>query len=50
MTFLFHELLTTLDLLPHHGEDKETWFKRLNTYDTESEIKIEEMVNTLLDG
>lgn len=45
----FFELLSTLELLPHHGEDKETWFKRLNTYETESEIKMEEMVNTLLD-
>eukprot|EP01033_Poteriospumella_lacustris_P006429 gene6429-4627_t len=44
---VFFELLTTLDMLPNTGEIKEDWFKRLRRYEQESELSIQEMVETI---
>lgn len=44
---VFFELLTTLDMLPNIGEIKEDWFKRLRRYEQESELSIQEMVETI---
>lgn len=44
---VFFELLTTLDMLPNVGEIKEDWFKRLRRYEQESELSIQEMVETI---
>lgn len=44
---VFFELLTTLDMLPNAGEIKEDWFKRLRQYEQESELSIQEMVETV---
>jgi len=45
----YFELLTSLELLPQPGEEKEEWFTRLNKYEIENVITIEDMVNTVID-
>lgn len=46
---VYFELCSTLDILPHSGEEKETWFKRVRDFEAENEIKIEEMVDTVIE-
>lgn len=43
----FFELVETLDLLPFPGEEREYWFIRIKEYEKESDIKLDEMVNTI---
>ena len=42
------EVISTLDLLPHPREEKEEWFGRVNGYETENGIKINDMVEALI--
>ena len=41
------ELLSTLDMLPRSGENRELWFQRVHAYEVENEVKIEDMVATV---
>lgn len=41
------ELLSTLDMLPKVGEERELWFQRVHAYEVENEVKIEDMVSTV---
>jgi hypothetical protein len=43
------ELLQTLDLLPKPGEEKEKWFVRIGEYEKESEIRLEDMIDTVIE-
>lgn len=44
---VYYELLCTLDMLPRPGEERELWFQRVHAYETENEVKIEDMVGTV---
>lgn len=44
---VYYELLCTLDMLPKPGEERELWFQRVHAYETESEVKIDDMVGTV---
>ncbi|KAJ1427287.1 hypothetical protein B484DRAFT_77506 [Ochromonadaceae sp. CCMP2298] len=44
---VFFELVSTLDMLPLSGEEREAWFQRVHAYEQESEVKIEDMVKTV---
>lgn len=44
----YFQLLQTLDLLPTAEETKEDWFQRINKYEKENEIRVEDMVLTML--
>lgn len=44
---VFFELLTTLDILPQPGEEREAWFQRLRVFEKESEVSLDEMVVTV---
>lgn len=46
---VFFELIVTLDLLPHAGEEKEYWFQRLREFEHDNSLQIEEMVLTILE-
>ena len=46
---MYFELLTTLELMPQPGEEREYWFVRIKDYEKENDIMLEEMVNTMLD-
>lgn len=45
----YFELLSTLELLPEPGEQREYWFIRVKEYEAENEIKLEEMAATMLE-
>jgi hypothetical protein len=45
----YFDLLTTLELLPLPGEEREYWFIRLKEYETSSNILLDDMVNTMID-
>lgn len=45
----YFELLTTLELLPQPGEEREYWFIRIKEYETASNVLLDEMTNTMLD-
>lgn len=44
----YFQLIKTLDLLPKAKEEKEYWFIRVGEYEKANEIKINEMVDTVL--
>ena len=44
---VYFELLSTLDMLPKVGEEREHWFQRVHAYETENEVRIEDMVGTV---
>lgn len=43
------EILTSLELLPRHGEERTKWFQRLTDYEKENGITLETMTNTVLE-
>ena len=45
----YFELLGTLELLPEPGEEREHWFQRLKTYETENSIKLEDMTEAVME-
>lgn len=45
----YFQLIKTLDLLPKAREEKEYWFIRVGEYEKANEIKISEMVDTVLE-
>jgi len=45
----YFDLIESLDLLPKPGEDLPDWYIRLNVYEKENSITIEDMVRTVLD-
>jgi len=45
----YFELLSSLDLLPRPGEEREYFFIRISDYEKESNIKLDEMVHTIID-
>ena len=45
----YFELLSTLELLPYSGEEKEYWFIRVKEYERNSNIMIDEMVHTMIE-
>ena len=45
----YFELLTTLELLPEPGEEREYWFMRLKEYEHSNHIELEEMVLTMME-
>lgn len=45
----YFDLLQSLDLLPNPGEEREAWFQRLKDYETENDILIQEMVDTVME-
>ena len=45
----YFELLTTLELLPEPGEEREFWFMRLKEYEHSNHIELEEMVLTMME-
>ena len=45
----YFELLSSLDLLPKPNEEREYFFIRLSDYEKESNIKLDEMVQTIID-
>eukprot|EP00605_Chrysophyceae_sp_TOSAG23-4_P000840 GSChrysophyteH1.ASY1.ANO1.931.1 assembled CDS len=45
----YFELLSTLELLPLPGEEREYWFVRVKDYEKRSNILIDEMVHTMID-
>ena len=44
----YFELCSTLDVLPRSGEEREAWFQRVLAFEKENEVKIEDMVQTVL--
>mmetsp|Transcript_31144 Transcript_31144/g.52069 ORF Transcript_31144/g.52069 Transcript_31144/m.52069 type:complete len:533 (-) Transcript_31144:92-1690(-) len=44
---IYFELLSTLDMLPKLGEERELWFQRVHAYEEENEVKIDDMVLTV---
>jgi hypothetical protein len=43
------DLLTTLELLPEAGEEREYWFMRLKEYEHTNHIELDEMVHTMIE-
>lgn len=46
---VFYELCSTLDVLPKSGEGREEWFHRVKAFEKENEVRIEEMVETVIE-
>jgi len=44
----YFQLIKTLDLLPLEEEEKEYWFIRINEYEKENDIKLDDMLETIL--
>jgi hypothetical protein len=44
---VYFELISTLDLLPKLKESREEWFKRLQLYEKENSVSINDMVTTI---
>jgi hypothetical protein len=44
---VFFDLLKTLDILPHEGEEREEWFKRVRIFEQENEVSIQDMIVTI---
>jgi len=45
----YFDLLTTLELLPKPGEEREHWFIRIKDYEITSNVLLDDMVKTMLD-
>ena len=45
----YFEVICNLDLLPKPHEESVHWFKRISDYETEMDIKLEDMVNTIIE-
>jgi len=45
----YFDLLTTLELLPKPGEEREQWFIRIKDYEIKSNVLLDDMVKTMLD-
>jgi len=45
----YFDLLTTLELLPKPGEEREHWFSRIKDYEIKSNVLLDDMVKTMLD-
>lgn len=47
-TEAYFQLIKTLDLLPQEDEEREYWFIRINEYEKENDIKLDDMLETIL--
>ena len=45
----YFDLLSTLELLPTAGEEREYWFIRIKDYEIKSNVLLDDMVNTMID-
>lgn len=45
----YFELISTLDLLPNYGEEKDMWYRRVREYEQENEIRLDDMANTIIE-